>query len=143
MEQREIKFRAWDTEEQAMIYDSDGEAYFRFLNGKPIIKYLITRWKEGGGEVYEIDEWQDIEAIVMQYTGLKDKNGKEIYEGDVLKLPAAALKDVFTYQFVEYRSQVASYVRRTQDKSGFSRLEVRIEEAEIVGNIYQNPSLLN
>ena len=76
---------------------------------------------------------------VMQYTGLKDKNGKEIYEGDILRSwysRDTTGKDIIYMIFpVEYE---------TLDYKGFSGFQIEfLKNASIIGTIYENPELLN
>ena len=138
---REIKFRAWrKTVKEIMEWED--------------LKY----WDTPLGE--------DDDHILMQYTGLKDKNGKEIYEGDVVKITEKhdnnlnnILKDegesIVKIEFVD-----GCFGFYDEDKTiflGFSSLwywkkhysskktveEILKEKFEIIGNIHSNPELLN
>lgn len=113
---REIKFRAWDKKQQKMFEVS--EIYW---SSSEICVYT----KEEGQEC-ELLPW-DGNIKHMQYTGLKDKNGKEIYEGDIFLKTYG--EDKFT-ELVEWGT------------SGFECLN-NSNEKEVIGNIYENPELLN
>ena len=89
----------------------------------------------------------NISAVLMQFTGLTDKNGKEIYEGDILSVENPdGYKDLLC--LVEYDSNVGGY--EYTPKSGYGEFETSTIgwamgmefEFEIIGNIYENPELL-
>lgn len=131
---REIRFRAWQA----------GKMYYLRSEKDQFNHYLQVG--SGGFWLYN-SEGERIAASeddgeLMQYTGLKDKNGKEIYEGDILKTPAAVIKDAFNYTYVEYRTEIATYVKRTHDTRAFVRLEIRIDEVEVIGNLFEHSHLL-
>ena len=65
---REIKFRAWAKAENRMYYAEKSD------------KFTIDFY---GGVIYNRDTWAD-DLVLMEYTGIRDKNGKEIYEGDIV-----------------------------------------------------------
>jgi len=110
---REIKFRAWDKKE--MKYDF---GYIRASNGHAV------DWSE--------DEWEDWK--VMQYTGLKDRNGKDIYEGDILRLIGGnGWREGYTK--VIFDNESAHFTTEVGDLN-------EITEFEVTSNIYENPELL-
>ena len=114
---REIKFRAWDNINKKMVEDIYDHTFYKSLND--CLK----------------------NSFVMQYTGLKDKNGKEIYEGDIILFPHR--RKFAKGQVVFYNSGYKiQYQEPCFDK--FISLFVNIYEfeLEVIGNIYENPELL-
>jgi uncharacterized phage protein (TIGR01671 family) len=121
---RDIKFRCWDRANKNMCG-------VKLIGGG----YLWTdeKWLDSvcvnlQDNVHEID----VTCDVMQFTGLKDRHGREIYEGDILKVK---LNDILSEVApVEYR------------KDGFFwfgyNLSSVIHEGEVIGNIYENKELL-
>lgn len=122
------KFRAWDKHEQKM-----------FANNELII------WN---GNVYANDSkkltcnnlkgWSIDDECLMQSTGLKDKNGKEIFEGDVVKMAKDVYSEPTYYEVVRHRGGL--YILESK-QHGF-KLWLRHTDCEAVGNIYESPELL-
>lgn len=128
MEKREIKFRFWNG---ASMKEVGTLEFFDF------------------GEIHINEELVLKEPIhLMQYTGLKDKNGKEIYEGDVVKCSDNRVAKVIfgetgwmieskPFSKMEIRfSEENSVIRMNADRYG------KLKNTEVIGNIYENPDLL-
>lgn len=111
---REYKFRAWDFLNKRMFYPSS-------FNGLDIINgELLLRTN----------------TILMQYTGLNDENGKEIYEGDLLE-DGELIFEVFF--------ENGSFLVRHVGDTGFmcgDDLMSYCDTRKVIGNIYENPELL-
>lgn len=97
----------------------------------------------GNGDIWIIDE-DDVagewivnnDLVLMQSTGLTDKNGKEIFEGDILDS-----EDGFLAGVVELRRDLGMFVSTLIKYNNFERLCSIANSREIIGNIYSNPEL--
>lgn len=115
---REIKFRFWNPD-KFMMKDHNG-------------------WREDIGINEAIEASQRYGYKIMQYTGLKDKNGIEIFEGDIIDKKfkwIVAFEDCAFYAKNEYsRAYLLPEIIRNRRIAG--------SPIEVVGNIYENPELL-
>lgn len=120
----EIKFRAWDTHEEVM----NRVDYVDFVSG--VIGMSNENVRDYEQPIHRVN--------IMQYTGLKDKDGVEIFEGDVLYHPLQGTRKVF----YPYSDRVASYGLREISTGFGSTLQDAHAVWQVIGNIYQNPELL-
>lgn len=130
---REIKFRAWDTKSESMEYEiAIGKGY-----GED--SYILFL---GLGETFIIDD--DIVKI-MQYTGLKDKNNVEIYESDICRcLGGSEFNGHYEYNRIYEVKWQGSGLEMMIDNCGYGwNYSSGFEYIEVIGNIYENPELLN
>lgn len=117
--QREIRFRAWDEAGRKMIVQNDYDAYDKHMT-----------WQ---GAVYE--KGRLLPYTLLQFTGIKDRKGKEIYEGDIVRLDSW---DPSIYQIAFDRG--AFYIANA-DRHEVGDIKY-VEQCEVLGNIYENPELL-
>ena len=150
---REIKFRAWDKRNNRMWHDNT-ESYYNDVLKRPYKQNLMLRmdgdirtcqWYEDGVTMHELSDYE-----LMQYTGLKDKNGKEIYEGDIVKnIDDEMIGEIF------YHPLFFAFMFETKEGRGYLGQEANFtidnEEddrptycpyLEVIGNIYENKELL-
>lgn len=124
---REIKFRAWLKEHKTMVNVAEID-----INHQLIYHYGFDDF-EGNFENFNSIE-------LLQYTDLKDKNGKEIYEGDILFEIESFGKRYYKVIF-ENGSFRAEFEIDFEEHS-FDLIDIVAQGCEIIGNIYENPELL-
>lgn len=153
---REIKFRAWDGKEMHLPEYSDKEDFHLLADG------TIVETHEYGYERHEMTSVRN-GWMVMQYTGMKDKNRKDIYEGDITKIQfdfkeedlaegdsLEELNSPLIIQVIFYKGcfglMLPNLVKGSE--GDFTPLYEYFDELlggdeiEVIGNIYENPDLL-
>ena len=123
------EFRAWTEEGKVMYYD-----VYPFKDDTLLLSY----------DKIDFDEVPASDFILMQSTGLKDKNGSEIFEGDIVKYEAGC--NTVTEEVVYDKNFAGFGVRDADIDIIFTFLQladvVDLISLEVVGNIYNNPGLL-
>jgi len=121
MKQREIKFRTWNKRLILMDYNPDYNSCSEKINNS-------FGWSK--------------EIIELQYTGFKDKNNKEIYEGDIVEINNKLLEIIYSDCIAGFGTQRDGFYfqYRLNNKGAF--MGNKNYSIKIVGNIYENPELL-
>ena len=126
---REIKFRAWDKDMKEWI----PEKSIIISKGKPLalINEVPTPIEKAINMIGKLcnPNWE-----LIQFTGLKDKNGKEIYEGDIINFWANDTKQVVEFKNGAYWMFVVD--------DDHNPVPLPSKYIEVIGNIYENPELL-
>lgn len=115
-----LKFRSWLKADKRMLYVPE--------DGKNINRVVMSAWRDREGP----------NSVFMQYVDLEDKNGKEIYEGDIIKTQPNP-KEFNPVRIVEVRfssSGVQYFLDNKLCAYGYT------PEDEVIGNIFENPELL-
>ena len=121
---REIKFRAWDG--KRMQFMGHGGCYDFIIEGGCVSVFSD----------YSHDRHQKVWPL-MQYTGLKDSEGVKIYEGDVLRWPGTN-----SNFHVVYSEQNGAFFYEDLKHGGLMGMAGISKSGKIIGNVYQNPELL-
>lgn len=132
---REIKFRAWDKKEKKMYYDVQNTYDFMINNG--------GCFEESFKDVLEYDNY-----VVMQYTNCYDINGKEIYEGDIIRLEEVDDREIgSTWEHIgkivyKRGAFFVCYFDYYADGDEELICDAQVEFGTVIGNVYENKELL-
>lgn len=127
------RYRAWDVLAEEMI---DEILMISFVR-----KEIIGKFRNGSTSVplkFE-DERNREDVILMQSTGLKDKNGKEVFVGDIIKCTRGCLHEVYVekeYGGTYFGGMPAVYLKGLREGYAWT------DHEEIIGNVYENRDLL-
>lgn len=149
---REIKFRAWDENNKQFADYEDVEECLSCQNR--------DGWKssDGMGCCFGINAVEILaDCIIEQYTGLTDKNGKEIYEGDIIKAKIDGLWQTgahtvskgkatwnleVVYNDIRYMDVFHILGSKNQPDRIYYLFDEQISDLEIIGNVHENPELI-
>jgi uncharacterized phage protein (TIGR01671 family) len=125
---RQIKFRAWNPDDKRIEYPL---VFAICSNGKlqPLIKC------SDGNRAYK-------DYPIMQYTGLTDKNGKEIYEGDIIQWTSSNVFSLGEIRKVQINYVEAQYWGQGRNLGVYLAELLANEKCEVIGNVFENPELL-
>jgi uncharacterized phage protein (TIGR01671 family) len=126
---RELKFRVWDVETKR-FFKTDYNEHLSVaisVDGKTLYQNYVGGDKEIGKDV-----------IIQQFTGLKDKNGVEIYEGDIVNVYSEEFENEnFTGKVIFDEGSFLTWINKNDIRGVWSD-----DNIEVIGNIMENPELL-
>lgn len=125
---REIKFRAWDLDFKKM-----------WLSHDSCFEYLIHENKQQTQQASIVGFMISDACHLMQFTGLKDKNGVEIYDGDILSRTSYHAPNTAIIAIVIWQN--GGFILKHHDNL-YQLSESNLDNYNVIGNIYENPELL-
>ena len=141
-------FRCWDIENKYMFYDGYNNWENTHIKTHDYLALslggdIYRQWEYvtiGASELSELTEKATDKYILMQSTGIVDKNGKEIFEGDILKSTVAISPTIF---YIKYNKNLSQFICvNIKNEEFYARNLEYICLHEIIGNIYENKELL-
>lgn len=140
---RETKFRLWIKNPGEMYYPEFAGDYYHFhFDGR------VDEWDENAPNLdgMENGSWVEMDKDkyeLMQYTGLKDKNGKEIYEGDIIQYTWLDSSRGTDIAVVYWDEKVTGFEAKSKTLLyGLDQCNFQTIKGSIIGNIYENKDLL-
>ena len=132
---RSLKYKAYIKE-----YDKVIDVDRLGLNWDGSVQEIIVSEKELEGK----DEWTDLQAgefELLEYTGYKDKNGREIYEGDIVRITLTQTQEARKGEVIYYAGN-ACFLVETANEEYFTFMSCDICGIEVLGNKYENKELM-
>lgn len=124
---REIKFRIWDVENKEMLKVRELDFKLTFYGGRIAIR----------PDQYN-DYFDTEDMILMQYTGLHDKNGKEIWESDIVEITREC---IYEKGIIVFRNG-CFFIKTKEILLALYNCEANNYKVKVIGNIYENSELL-
>lgn len=134
------RYRAWDKNTKEM-YEAEDIIAINFEEKEICVQTIY--FEQGLPDSRDLDYYDFDDVVLMQSTGLRDKNEREIFEGDVLKVTNLSS----WLEVVSFNENKAMFVsketkREVEETPLYDLFNTDIFEVEIIGNIYTNPELL-
>jgi uncharacterized phage protein (TIGR01671 family) len=143
---REIKFRAWSNNEMVYFHPF----WLNFTDGFWSEKSDVENYRLQADRIadniggYNHDDFnRDVEFVLMQFTGLKDSAGREIYEGDIVRVDCSEIGGAYNdgvYKVTYLLPDCAFFLEQLDQLNAIAFNECY--QYEVIGNVYENPELL-